>query len=136
MQALRSRCKGRLLRVVTSVLLYSRVLKLLNRLVNDFQCKKNVEKRLVFPFIKKRLCGNVQILTYHRVNDDHDPFFPATPVNLFANQMEYLASNFNICSLFDAVQMMKKKDVPDNVIVITFDDGYKDNYLNAFPILK
>ena len=24
-----------------------------------------------------------QILTYHRVNDDHDPFFPATPTSIF-----------------------------------------------------
>jgi peptidoglycan/xylan/chitin deacetylase (PgdA/CDA1 family) len=31
---------------------------------------------------------------------------------------------------------MKKNDIPDNSIVITFDDGYIDNYLNAFPILK
>jgi peptidoglycan/xylan/chitin deacetylase (PgdA/CDA1 family) len=31
---------------------------------------------------------------------------------------------------------MARNDVPDNLIVITFDDGYRDNYTNAFPILK
>ena len=31
---------------------------------------------------------------------------------------------------------MVSEDVPDNTVVITFDDGYRDNYLNAFPILK
>jgi peptidoglycan/xylan/chitin deacetylase (PgdA/CDA1 family) len=50
--------------------------------------------------------------------------------------MEYLAANHNVLSLEEAVQRMKAHDVPDNAVVITFDDGYKDNFLNAFPVLK
>jgi peptidoglycan/xylan/chitin deacetylase (PgdA/CDA1 family) len=91
---------------------------------------------MTFPFVKRRRSRNVQILTYHRVNDDHDPFFPATPLHVFEKQMEYLAANFNVCHLDEAVERMRKRDVPDNTVVITFDDGYRDNYLNAFPVLK
>ena len=63
-------------------------------------------------------------------------FSPGTPIAVFKNQMEYLASNYYVCSLDEAVARLVSQDVPDNTVVITFDDGYRDNYLNAFPTLK
>ena len=89
-----------------------------------------------FPFVKRRIEGNVQILVYHRVNDEHDPFFPAVPVRVFAQQMEYVASHRHVCSLDEAVARLKSRDVPDGTVVVTFDDGYCDNYAQAFPILR
>jgi len=118
------------------LLSFAGAVKFFNRLVNRFQRKENEEGKLVFPFVKNRYCGNVQILVYHRVNDEKDPFFPGSPIAVFERQMKYLVSNFNIISLEDAVERMVSKDVADNTVVITFDDGYRDNYLNAFPILK
>lgn len=50
--------------------------------------------------------------------------------------MEYLASNFRVLPLDEAVERLKRSDVPDNAAVITFDDGYRDNYINAFPLLE
>jgi peptidoglycan/xylan/chitin deacetylase (PgdA/CDA1 family) len=108
----------------------------MNYFINNFQPCVNEDGRLIFPFIKRRQAKNIQILIYHRVNDDNDPFFPALPVDIFARQMEYLASFFNICSLEDAIERIKYRDVPDNTVVVTFDDGYADNYVNAFPILQ
>jgi peptidoglycan/xylan/chitin deacetylase (PgdA/CDA1 family) len=70
------------------------------------------------------------------VNNEYDPIFPATPVDMFVEQMEYLAENYHALSLEDAVGRLICADVPDNAIVITFDDGYRDNYLNAFPVLR
>jgi peptidoglycan/xylan/chitin deacetylase (PgdA/CDA1 family) len=90
----------------------------------------------MFPFLIKRQCRSVQILTYHRVNDEGDPFFPAAPIDVFAKQMDYLAHTHYVCSLEEAVERLKRNDVPDNAVVVTLDDGYKDNYINAFPILK
>ena len=88
------------------------------------------------PYIRKRRSRNLQILIYHRVNDEGDRFFPAIPIDVFAQQMEYLASYWNVLPLEDAVERVTRKDVPDNAIAITFDDGYRDNFLHAFPILK
>ncbi len=128
--------KQSIIKAVARLFFYSGALYLFNRIVNRFQPNENKEGKLVFPFLRKRKCGNVQILAYHRVNDDHDRYFSGMPLEAFRKQMEYLADNFNVCSLEEAVERMTRKDVPDNTVVITFDDGYRDNYLSAFPILK
>src|SRR5258707_9666212 len=59
-----------------------------------YQKKKNAAGRPAFPFIKKRRERSCQILAYHRVNDDNDPFFPGLPTSQFARQMEVLAECF------------------------------------------
>lgn len=131
-----SRCKEILLKAIAFVLFHSGTLRPMNRFVNYFQPKKRKNETFAFPFIGKRKSRNVRILIYHRVNDEKDPFFPSTPVNVFEKQMEYLSSRFNVLPLEEAVERIKRKDVPDNTVVITFDDGYRDNYVNAFPIMK
>jgi peptidoglycan/xylan/chitin deacetylase (PgdA/CDA1 family) len=50
--------------------------------------------------------------------------------------MEYLSTNFSILTLEEAVRMLQDRDMPEDAIAITFDDGYRDNFVNAFPILK
>jgi peptidoglycan/xylan/chitin deacetylase (PgdA/CDA1 family) len=118
------------------ILFSSGTLSLINRFVNSFQTKNNEAGTLSFPFIKKRTSRNLQILGYHRVNDEEDPLFPAVPVRVFERQMEYLAANCCPISLDEAVEGLQKSDLPNNAVVVTFDDGYRDNYVHAFPILK
>ena len=52
--------------------------------------------------------------------------------------MSFLSKNnfkvFSLASLYSYLKSHKK--IPAKTVVITFDDGYQDNYLNAFPILK
>ena len=129
-------CKISLLRLIVFVCFHSWILKIIRFLSIRFYAKKNIDEKLSFPFIQKRQLKNFQILTYHRINDEDDSFLPSMKIKTFSDQINYISSKFNILSLEDIVKGMKKKDIPDNSIVITFDDGYKDNYLNAFPILK
>jgi len=75
------------------------------------------------------------VLTYHRVNDDRDPFFEATPIAVFEAQMAYLAQTSRVLTVEDLVDRSRRGDLPRNAIAITFDDGYRDNLLNAAPIL-
>ena len=89
-----------------------------------------------FPFVRRRKSGNVQILTYHRVIPEPDEFFPSMSVDGFERQMEYLASSCHVMALSEAVEAIEQRAVPNNAVVITFDDGYRDNYDYAYPILR
>ncbi len=86
--------------------------------------------------LRGRRGPSVRILYYHRVNDNQDPFFPAIPVARFEQEMRCLARRHTVVSLEEAVRRLTVGGPPEPVIAITFDDGYEDNYLNAFPILK
>ena len=88
-----------------------------------------------FPFVERRKHPNYQILLYHRVNDDRDPFFGGVPVKVFERQMEMLTNYFNVLPLEELMERVTKADVPPNAIAITF-DGYYDCYENAFPVLR
>jgi peptidoglycan/xylan/chitin deacetylase (PgdA/CDA1 family) len=83
------------------------------------------------------------ILAYHRVLDEPAGLFPfdeqvvsATPGD-FRNQMRFVRDNFEVVS-FDDLHRFETagRPWPRRALIITFDDGYRDNYTNAFPILK
>src|SRR5215207_1806615 len=86
---------------------------------------------------------SLTVVNYHRIDNplrkDFDSFKPnvsATPED-FNRQMEYLAKWFHVISLHDLVEWLEgRKDLPPFAALITFDDGYLDNYSSAFPILR
>ncbi len=78
----------------------------------------------------------VPILTYHSINYKEGSHF-VTPEN-FAKQMEYIKKKgYEVITLDELVKSIKsKKRLKRNKVVITFDDGYKDNFEYAYPVLK
>lgn len=82
----------------------------------------------------KKTAPTARILYYHRVNDEQDPFFPAISTKLFEQEMQFAAKHYKVVSLRDLLTHLG--DAADgDVLAVTFDDGYRDNYENAFPIL-
>src|SRR5215510_4923205 len=112
------------------------VTKIIMTLSEKLIVKKKKEHGFIFPFVAIRKCQSFQILTYHKVNDDVDHFFGGVPVKVFATQMETLQRYWTVLPLEELVERLYQNDVPPHAVAITFDDGYQDNYTNAFPVLK
>ncbi|MBQ8992213.1 polysaccharide deacetylase family protein, partial [Candidatus Saccharibacteria bacterium] len=56
-------------------------------------------------------------------------------VETFRKYLELFRSRFRICTLHEAEKLLGR-DLEKPLMVLTFDDGYEDFYLNAFPILR
>lgn len=93
--------------------------------------------RPVFPYFSRRSQPNFQILTYHRFVAANDPFFAGMPVEVFDRQIRFLSRYYQVV---DLGQLMRRLDeggeIPPNVVALTFDDGYRDNYELAYPVLQ
>ncbi len=85
----------------------------------------------------------VPILMYHYISippEDADKYrvdLSVAPED-FRQQMAYLAQNgYNTITFEDLSRAIAdKQDLPEKPVIITIDDGYRDNYENAFPILQ
>jgi hypothetical protein len=118
-------------RSISRLLHWSGFLALTRPLANRVRLKIDREGRPAFPFVRGRRTRNAQILTYHRVNDDRDPYFGGTPTDVFERQMAYIASRFHVMSLSELTAGLRG-EVPGNAIAVTLDDGYRDNYSRRF----
>ena len=71
----------------------------------------------------------IPILSYHSISNDNCPL--SLKIDDFEKQLIYLRNNKYESIYFDEINPNKKKQ-----IIITFDDGYKDLFLNSLPLLK
>jgi peptidoglycan/xylan/chitin deacetylase (PgdA/CDA1 family) len=82
----------------------------------------------------------VRILTYHSVTSSPTNDVPeAQSAALFREQLEFIQRRFRVVSLKNAVESMGDLSATKNArpaLVITFDDGFLDNYECAFPCLR
>ncbi len=81
--------------------------------------------------------GRAVVLKYHRVLESPDAMRPGeTTAQEFEAQMNVVASNFACQTFGSFIRSRSGGGFTDNTVVVTFDDGYKDNHDIALPILK
>jgi peptidoglycan/xylan/chitin deacetylase (PgdA/CDA1 family) len=89
-------------------------------------------------FILARLGrARVVVLYYHRISGQGGARDPLTrPLDDFRRDLQYLTSNYECISLSELAERLRA-GVPfrRRAAVITFDDGYRDNYTAAVPAL-
>ena len=79
----------------------------------------------------------LRVLMYHKVND-LQPNPTTVPTSVFAEQMTLLAElGYEPVSLEQVrAHYVEAAALPEGAVLITFDDGYRDNVENALPILQ
>ena len=90
--------------------------------------------RLISNSLRMLYKNDIRILCYHSVGNQNTRL--SVSPELFDKHMCYLKQNFTPISLKDLPNYLTKKTISTKPpIAVTFDDGYLDNYENAFSIL-
>jgi len=88
-------------------------------------------------YMSTSLLSGIPVLNYHQINNKAHNALTLSSQE-FDAQMAYLhESGYNSISPDQLVDYLQYgKTLPPNPILITFDDGYEDNYRVAYPILQ
>jgi len=77
------------------------------------------------------------VLYGHRVSSDDEGYMQGLDPEWLDQQLAYLCSHFEIVPLQVLVDALRaRRPAPTNSVVLTFDDGFRDNYEQAFPLLR
>jgi len=74
------------------------------------------------------------IITYHRLSEREGG--ARISARAFAEQVRYLAAHYTLVPLSRLAGCLRKRGLPPRLAAITIDDGYRDVYEIAFPILR
>lgn len=87
--------------------------------------------------IKRYLERRVLILLYHRVAEaELDPWALAVSPDNFAEHLQVLRKHGRVMGLGELAAGLIEGNLPRRAVVVTFDDGYADNLINAKPLLE
>lgn len=75
---------------------------------------------------------------YHQISADGSADLLTVPVQEFTRQLQYLRQEgYSTILLSELVSHIKKgTTLPVKPVIISFDDGYRDNFTNAYPVLE
>lgn len=76
------------------------------------------------------------VVAFHRVRDTDRPEALSIGVQTFARYCEFFQRHFRVVPLRELVSLLERGVTPQRELAITFDDGYRDNFENAVPVLE
>lgn len=85
------------------------------------------------------MSDQLRIIYYHTISNvelEYFPFKATQSVDTFSKQINYLHKRYNIISLKEAIHLAENHEKFDNHLVITTDDGLKENYTTIAPVLS
>jgi peptidoglycan/xylan/chitin deacetylase (PgdA/CDA1 family) len=78
--------------------------------------------------------GRALIITYHRFSEREGG--ARISARAFAEQAQYLAAHYTLVPLSQLADCLRRREIPPGLAAITIDDGYRDAYEIALPILR
>ncbi len=109
-------------------------LHLLRRLEGSRQVLSSPGSR--WPKVRRFAGSKFGILCYHRVGTEGVPLFSRLEQRVFEAQMNYLRKRYRLVPLGQMCREIANGDAVEPTLAITFDDGYRDLYTQAFPVLR
>lgn len=77
---------------------------------------------------------------YHYTRDLQHSRYPkikGLDISLFRQQLEYMKRTFHVVTMEQVIDAVERNtELPENALLLTFDDGYVDNYIFAMPLLE
>ena len=121
-------------RIVARTLYHTGSLGVANRLAWTHDLERRAGS--VLPRLQSATGSKFGILCYHRVGTDGIPFFSRLTPRMFEAQMRYVRKHFRVVSLSQLCREMQEGQLVKPTVAVTFDDGYRDLYTHAFPVLR
>jgi len=83
----------------------------------------------------------LMVLNYHRIGNPADTLYDhsvfSATADEFDAQLRFLKKLVHVATLEEAIEMAERPRTPGRPsVLLTFDDGYLDNYQLAFPVLS
>lgn len=101
--------------------------------------KRVYRKEIIVDTEKTRQTQKLYIVMYHYVRDIANSRYPnirGLDISSFKKQIFFLKQNFQIVTMEEVIAHYQENyELPENALLLTFDDGYQDHYINVFPLL-
>ena len=83
--------------------------------------------------------NKLYISMYHYtryIKNSRYPAIKGLELEDFKRQLDFFEENFNIITMEEVIEaVLKRRKLPEKALLLTFDDGYIDNYTVALPLL-
>lgn len=108
----------------------------MRKIAKDLFYYSGIAKFLI-SFLRFRKCAKLLIITYHKVYPSSGGRqYLGVSKEEFEKHIRFIKDNFEIVSMRDGLRILSENNRKGIYVAINFDDGYMDNYLYAYPILK
>jgi len=82
----------------------------------------------------------VTVVMYHYVREIKNSRYPnikGLEAELFKRQLEYLKNFYAFITMAELIAFLEDDfELPENAVLLTFDDGYRDHFSYVYPVLK
>lgn len=87
------------------------------------------------------MAHNLQVVMYHYVRDivgSRYPKIKGMEKKIFEAQLDFFSQNYTVVSMEDVIEAWNTQNgfLPENSLLLTFDDGYIDHFTVVYPLLK